>query len=215
VSVLLNPQTSDNQYDPGAAVQAIPVINVSGYSFNHWELDGANVASTQPYLIVMNGPHTLTAVFTAPQTTTAQTTAQQSTPTATSSGRCIIATAAYGSEMAPEVVYMRHVRDGVIGSTSIGKILRDAFNTFYYSWSPPIAAYISGKPALQALFRILLIPISIAVRIADIMFHVTGEGNVGSIVGFVLAAVFTITTYIVLPPLAIARIWKRVHHIRY
>jgi len=210
VSVLLNPQTSDNQYDPGAAVQAIPVINVSGYSFDHWELDGANVASTQPYLVVMNQPHTLTAVFNAPQTTTAQTTAQPSTPTSTSSGRCIIATAAYGSEMAPEVVYMRHVRDGIIGSTPIGKILRDAFNTFYYSWSPPIAEYISDKPALQALFRILLIPISIAVRIADTTFHAAGAGNTGSILGFTLAAIFTITTYIVLPALVIEQASKHI-----
>jgi len=208
VSVLLNPQTSDNQYDAGAAVQAIPVINVSGYSFDHWELDGVNVASTQPYLIVMNGPHTLTAVFTSPQTTTSQATTQSSTPAATS-GRCIIATAAYGSEMAPEVVYMRHVRDGVIGSTPIGKILRDAFDAFYYSWSPPVAAVVAESSGLQAIFRILLIPISIAVRIADTTFHATGEGNTGSIVGFVLAAVFTITTYIALPALVIEQASSR------
>jgi hypothetical protein len=36
------------------------------------------------------------------------------------SSPCIIATVAYGSPMAPEVAYMRYVRDNLIGSTEIG-----------------------------------------------------------------------------------------------
>ena len=200
VSVLLNPQTSDNEYDPGAAVQATPVINVSGYSFDHWELDGVNVASTQPYLIIMDAPHTLTAVFTAPPTTT--TPAQPTTPTPTSSGRCIIATAAYGSEMAPEVVYMRYVRDRMIGSTSTGKMLRDAFNTFYYSWSPPLAQAIAGNAGLQALFRILLLPLVGIIHATAWVFITLGAGDLASITAFTVAATLSVTTYIALPALA-------------
>jgi hypothetical protein len=209
VSVLLNPQTG-NQYDPGAAVQATPVISVSGYSFDHWELDGVNVASTQPYLIIMDAPHTLTAVFTAPQTTT--TTAQPTTPTATSSGRCIIATAAYGSEMSPEVVYMRYVRDRMIGSTPTGRILRDAFNAFYYSWSPPVAQAISQSPVLQALFRGLLAPLVMIIHLTAWLFTaatVLGSRDFAAVISFTVAAAFTITTYVILPALAIEQARRR------
>jgi hypothetical protein len=113
--------------------------------------------------------------------------------------QCIIATAAYGSEMAPEVVYMRYVRDSVVGSTPTGKILRDDFNNWYYSWSPPIAQYISDKPLLRAVFRVLLVPIDISVRVADLAFHAVGGGNFGSILGFVFAAIISTLSYIVIP----------------
>jgi len=206
VSVLLTPQTSDNQYDPGAAVQAIPVINVAGYSFEHWELDGVDVASTQPYLVIMNGPHTLTAVFTAPQTMTAQPT----TSTAASSGRCIIATAAYGSEMAPEVIYMRFVRDRMIGSTPTGKVLRDAFNTFYYSWSPPVAAAIAESSLLQALFRVLLLPLVGIIHVTAWLFTTLGSGEFASAIAFTVAAVLSTCTYIMLPAVGIVQAWRRV-----
>ena len=34
-----------------------------GYEFDHWDLDGGNVGSTNPYTVTMNAPHTLTAIF--------------------------------------------------------------------------------------------------------------------------------------------------------
>jgi hypothetical protein len=42
------------------SVTAIPNIN---YIFNHWELDGVNVGSANPYTVVMNKDYTLKAVF--------------------------------------------------------------------------------------------------------------------------------------------------------
>jgi parallel beta-helix repeat protein len=41
-------------------VQAAPNI---GYVFDHWELDGANVGSANPYEVLMDNNHTLHAVF--------------------------------------------------------------------------------------------------------------------------------------------------------
>ncbi len=113
--------------------------------------------------------------------------------------KCIIATAAYGSEMAPEVIYMRYVRDRVVGSTPTGKILRDDFNNWYYVWSPPIAQYISDKPLLRAVFRVLLVPIDISVRVADLAFHAVGGENFGSILGFAVAAIIAVLSYVMIP----------------
>jgi len=124
---------------------------------------------------------------------------QTNPPQISATPRCVIATAAYGSEMAPEVVYMRSVRDRMIGSTPTGRVLRDAFNNWYYTWSPSVAQYISDKPLLRAVFRVLLVPIDIAVRVADLAFHAAGGGDFGSILGFILAAIISILSYVVIP----------------
>jgi hypothetical protein len=115
------------------------------------------------------------------------------------SPRCIIATATYGSEMAPEVVFMRYVRDNEIGSTPTGRILRDAWNTFYYSWSPPVAEAISASPTLQATFRVLLLPLDGTIHVTAWVFTTLGSGDLASVIAFTVAAVLSISSYIALP----------------
>jgi len=119
---------------------------------------------------------------------------------------CVIATAAYGSELAPEVVYMRHVRDGLIGSTPSGKTLVATFNMFYYSWSPAVANAIAGSEFLRAVFRVILLPLVAIVHVTALVFTVTtniaGTGEVASVVAFLAAATMTVAVYIVLPGVA-------------
>jgi peptide/nickel transport system substrate-binding protein len=148
------------------------------------------------------------AIIVVAQTTVTQATTTTTPPTTTLSAKCIIATAAYGSEMAPEVVYMRYVRDNLIGSTPTGKVLRDAFNTFYYSWSPPIAQAIAGNAGLQALFRILLLPLVGIIHATAWVFMTLGAGDLASIAAFTIAAALTITVYIVTPTFAILLTYK-------
>ncbi len=120
--------------------------------------------------------------------------------------RCVIATAAYGSELAPEVVYMRHVRDNLISSTTTGKTLVAAFNMFYYSWSPPVANAIAGSEFLRAVFRIILLPLVAIVHATALVFTVTtsitGIREVASVIAFLAAATMTIAVYVVLPGVA-------------
>lgn len=52
---------------------------------------------------------------------------------------CIIATAAYESPFAPEVEYLRTIRDTKIRSTEIGNKLMDNFESIYYIFSPRVA----------------------------------------------------------------------------
>jgi hypothetical protein len=112
--------------------------------------------------------------------------------------KCVIATAAYGSPMAPEVVYMREVRDGMIGSTPTGRILRDGFNLWYYSWSPIVAAWISTSETLRAIFRVLLVPVVASVHVAGYAFEWLGGGDLAAIAAFSAAAVLTIGAYVLL-----------------
>jgi hypothetical protein len=118
---------------------------------------------------------------------------------------CVIATAAYGSPMAPEVVYMRTVRDGMIGSTPMGRVLRDAFDLWYYSWAPPVAEWISGSESLRAVFRVLLVPIVLIVHVTAFIFSGLGRGDLGAVVSFFVAAILSIGTYILIPAVLLIR----------
>ncbi len=68
---------------------------------------------------------------------------------------CFIATAAFGSTMAPEVERFRQFRDGVLMKHSWGR----AFVEFYYKHSPRAAKFIGDNEILRTLTRWLLYPI--------------------------------------------------------
>ena len=51
-------------------------------------------------------------------------------------GGCLIATATYGSELAPQVQLLREIRDNTVLQTQSGTLFMTAFNQFYYSFSP-------------------------------------------------------------------------------
>ena len=47
-------------------------------------------------------------------------------------GGCLIATAAFGSEMAPQVQFLREIRDNTVMNTQSGATFMTGFNQFYY-----------------------------------------------------------------------------------
>jgi len=69
-------------------------------------------------------------------------------------GNCFIATAAFGTADSGKIDTLRAFRDRYLVATPLGK----GFVEAYYSWSPPLAEYLSGKPLLRALVRLLLMP---------------------------------------------------------
>ena len=68
---------------------------------------------------------------------------------------CFIATAAYGSSLAPEVDVLRQFRDQYLLPSTAGQLLVRA----YYFLSPPVAEFISQQPALKAVIRVALWPL--------------------------------------------------------
>jgi hypothetical protein len=75
-------------------------------------------------------------------------------------GGCFIATAAWGSRLAPEVVTLREFRDRYLTTNAAGQ----AFVEWYYRVSPPAAAFIAEHEAVRTAARWGLTPAVYAVK---------------------------------------------------
>lgn len=73
-------------------------------------------------------------------------------------GGCLIATATYGSELAPQVQQLRELRDNHLLQTESGTLFIESFNQFYYSFSPIIADYERENPVFQKMVNLAITP---------------------------------------------------------
>ena len=74
-------------------------------------------------------------------------------------GGCLIATATYGSELAPQVQLLREIRDNQLMNTGSGESFMTGFNQFYYSFSPIIADMERENPVFKELVKIGITPL--------------------------------------------------------
>jgi len=73
-------------------------------------------------------------------------------------GGCLIATATYGSEMAPQVQLLREIRDNQLMNTESGSAFMSGFNELYYSFSPIIADMEREHPMFKEAVKLSLTP---------------------------------------------------------
>jgi len=74
-------------------------------------------------------------------------------------GGCLIATAAFNSELSTQVQMLREIRDTKIMNTQIGAMFITGFNQFYYSFSPAIADMERQSPLFKEIVKITIIPL--------------------------------------------------------
>ena len=181
-------------------------INVSALSESSIEPETVTeTPQTAPQEIVTETPQT------APQeivTETTESVPAQTKDNAEEGGGCLIATATYGSELAPQVQQLRETRDNVLLNTESGSSFMTSFNQFYYSFSPYIADLERENPAFKEMVKITLTPLLTSLSVLNYV-DINSEVdmltygislillNVGMYVGVPIAVIVTIRKNIV------------------
>jgi len=134
------------------------------------ETTGTTVTSTTTVVetglttttVVSEKTQTTTVTETIPTTQTVFTTSifKETVVSQVGTGlRCLIATAAFGSELAQPVQTLRDYRDGFVLQTFGGRTFMDVFNSFYYSWSPTIAEQERQNQLLREAIKYSIYPL--------------------------------------------------------
>ena len=121
-------------------------------------------------------------------------------------GGCLIATAAFGSEMAPQVQFLREIRDNTVLQTESGSAFMTGFNQFYYSFSPTIADYERENIAFKEAVKITITPMLTSLAILNYVDIDSEEEMLGYGIGIIL---LNIGMYFVAPAVVIFKIRNR------
>jgi hypothetical protein len=121
-------------------------------------------------------------------------------------GGCLIATAAFGSEMAPQVQFLREIRDGTVLQTQSGTNFMTGFNQFYYSFSPTIADYERENVAFKEAVKLTITPMLTSLAILNYVDIDSEEEMLGYGIGIIL---LNIGMYFVAPAVVIFKIRNR------
>ena len=123
-----------------------------------------------------------------------------------SGGGCLIATAAYGSEMAPQVQFLREIRDGKVMATQSGTAFMTGFNQFYYSFSPAVADYERDNPVFKEAVKLTLTPMLTSLALLNYVDVDTNEKMLGWGISLIL---LNIGMYFVAPAAGIIALKNR------
>ena len=122
-----------------------------------------------------------------------------------SGGGCLIATAAYGSELSPQVQQLRELRDNKLLQTESGSAFMNGFNDFYYSFSPHIADYERENPVFKEIVKLTITPMISSLSILNYVDMETDAEVLGYGISLIL---LNIGMYFVAPAIVIVGIKK-------
>ena len=123
-------------------------------------------------------------------------------------GGCLIATVAFGSELAPQVQQLRELRDNIVLQTESGTSFMTGFNHFYYSFSPAIADYERENPTFKEAVKLILAPLLTSLTLLQYADIDSESEMLGYGIGVIL---LNIGMYFVAPVVLIIKIGKRVN----
>ena len=122
------------------------------------------------------------------------------------SGGCLIATATYGSELAPQVQQLRELRDNSLLQTESGIQFMGMFNDVYYSFSPIIADYERENPVFREMVKIAITPM---ISSLSILNYVDMDSE-SEVLGYGISLILlNIGMYLGIPAIVIVGIKKR------
>ena len=116
---------------------------------------------------------------------------------------CLIATASYGSELAPQVQQLREIRDDVVLQTESGSAFMIGFNQFYYSFSPMIADYERENPVFKEAVKLIITPLLTSLTLLQYVDIDSESDMLGYGIGIIL---LNIGMYFIAPAVLITKI---------
>ena len=124
-----------------------------------------------------------------------------------SGGGCLIATAAFGSELSPQVQFLREIRDNTVLQTESGTIFMAGFNQFYYSFSPTVADYERENPTFKEAVKLTLTPLLTSLT----LLHYADIDSESEMLGYGIGVILlNIGMYFVAPAVLIMTVKKRI-----
>ena len=121
-------------------------------------------------------------------------------------GGCLIATAAFGSEMSPQVQQLRELRDNVVMQTTSGHAFMTGFNQVYYSFSPYVADFERENIVFKETVKVALTPMLTSFSILSHVPIDTEQEMLGYGIGVIL---LNIGMYFVTPAVLITVLRKK------
>ena len=122
-------------------------------------------------------------------------------------GGCLIATAAFGSELSPQVQFLREIRDNTVLQTESGTSFMAGFNQFYYSFSPTVADYERENPTFKEAVKLTLTPLLTSLT----LLHYADIDSESEMLGYGIGVILlNIGMYFVAPAVLIMTIKKRI-----
>jgi len=122
-------------------------------------------------------------------------------------GGCLIATATFGSELAPQVQQLREIRDNFLLQTESGSAFMESFNQFYYSFSPGIADLERENPVFKEAVKLTITPLLSSLSLLN---YVDMNSEV-EVLGYGISLILlNVGMYFVIPAIVIHRVRKYV-----
>ena len=134
---------------------------------------------------------------------------QISTTETPEGGGCLIATATFGSEFAPQVQQLREIRDNFLTKTESGSAFMKSFNQFYYSFSPTIADLERENPAFKEMVKLVITPLLTSLSILNYVDMYSEAEVLGYGISLIL---LNVGMYFVVPTVIIFQTKKRFDH---
>ena len=113
---------------------------------------------------------------------------------------CLIATATFGSELSPEVQFLRDFRDNKILHTYAGATFMTTFNEWYYSFSPAVANYENTHAGTIPIMKLFLYPLIAILHIGAMPFDLlSGNSELAAFMSGIIVSILLGSTYVTIP----------------
>jgi len=124
-------------------------------------------------------------------------------------GGCLIATAAFGSELAPQVQMLRETRDNIVLQTKSGAVFMTGFNSVYYSFAPTVADWERQNPIFKEIVKTIITPLITTLSILNYVSIDSEAEMLGYGIGVIL---LNVGMYFVAPIFVIMKFKNFIRH---